>query len=472
MPQFFGFAPVSVPGPKALPVVGTFKALYDLLEDPIGVLLQLRTRGDVVALVDRNPAVVCVFGPERNREVLTNPNLFQHDEHLLRGPKGSVMDRLRFGMVMINGNLHRRHRKLLMPAFQKSALDAYATQIVEVTRIMLGRWNVGEIQSVDVLCRETALAMAMRCLYGLDVSAEAHDLGQLASRWVELVTEPSTILLPFDVPGSTFREVLRMGDKVLDRLYILLRRKREMGGEQKDAMALVMNARDEEDKPLEDDEIIAEAASLFMAGYETMAMSLTWALFLLERHPGVQEAVRSEMDVVLGQRDPEAEDLPRLVLLDRVIKESMRLLTTVPMLFMRVCADSANVGGFALPNGANLLVSPLATHHDPNLYPEPRRFLPDRWLDKTPVPYAYLPFGAGPRTCIGMLFAERALRIILPMILRRFRFSVPEGTRIDRLTRGNTFRPRNGLPMRIENATTNPLPRARITGNILDLMEN
>jgi cytochrome P450 len=269
----------------------------------------------------------------------------------------------------------------------------------------------------------------------------------------------------------SYRKVLRLGEAVMNRLLALIEGKRSIGGEQKDAMALLLSARDDDEQPLSDDELVAEAASLFVAGHETTAQTLTWTLLLLERHPDVHTKLMDELDAVLGGRDPGPEDLPRMVVLDRVIKESMRILASVPLLFMRVCAEATTVGGFAVPKGCNVVLSPLATHHDPTLYPEPKRFLPDRWIDTTPVPYGYLPFGAGPRTCVGMLFAERALRLMLPMILQRFRVSIPAGARIDRLTRGSILKPRHGLPMRIEPAAAGPRQPAPIVGDLHDLLE-
>jgi len=238
-----------------------------------------------------------------------------------------------------------------------------------------------------------------------------------------------------------------------------------------DAMALLMNAHDDEVAPLTDDELVAEAATLFIAGHETVAMTLSWTLFLLERHPAIHKSLMTELDSVLGGRDPGFEDIQKMVYLDRVIKESMRILTVIPLLVMRACAEGATVGDFSMPKGSNIVVSPLATHHDPAIYPEPKRFLPDRWDNLKTTPYNYLPYSAGPRTCLGGTFADRALRLILPMILQRFRFSMPARARIDRLIRANIMHARHHLPMLIEPASTPMHEPAPITGDIHDLLE-
>ena len=201
MPQLFGFDKVDIPGPKPLPLVGSLVSIYKMFSDPVEVMMRLRDQGEVVALTDRNPAVIFVYGSERNREVLSQPATFRHDEALVKGPPGSTMHKVRMSMVTINGDTHKRHRRLMQPAFQKSALDQYAADIVNVTRIMLDHWKVGEIYAVDDLCRETTLAMAMKCFYGLDVGAEASELGQLAANWLKTITEPTTMLLPFNIPG-------------------------------------------------------------------------------------------------------------------------------------------------------------------------------------------------------------------------------------------------------------------------------
>jgi cytochrome P450 len=467
----FGFGKVAIRGPKPAPFIGQFGKLYELLDDPVAVVMRLRHQGDVVTVIDQNPAAVCVFGAERTREVLTQPAIFRHDETLFKGPPGSGMDKMRHTIISINGDVHKRHRKLMQPPFHKSMLDDYTADIVSVTRTMLERWKIGEVNSIDSLCREVAMAVDMKCFYGLDIGDEAHELGHLAAEWVKTVTEPTTILMPFNIPGLGYQQAQKLGNQVVAKLLALIERKRNMGGEQKDAMALLMNAHDDEVAPLSDDELVAEATTLFIAGHETMAMTLVWTLFLLERHPAIHAALMAELNSVLGNRDPGIDDIRRMALMDRVIKESMRIIPAVPLLFMRVCAAAATIGGFDVPRGSNILISPLTTHHDPALYPEPKRFLPDRWIDLTATPYTYLPYGAGPRTCLGMPFADRALRLMLPMILQRFRFSIPAGTRIDRLTRANILQPRQRIPMLIESAQISAQQPVPIAGNILELLE-
>jgi cytochrome P450 len=471
MPQLTGFAPVPIPGPRPALIAGTIRRLVGFLDDPVGAVLELRAYGDVAAIVDQNPAIVGAFGPERVREVLTNAAVYHNPEDFFQGPPGSARDKMRAMIVTTNGDKHRRNRRLMMPAFQKSALAGYATDITTLTGELLDRWPKDEIARVDELCRELALSIAVKCFYGLDVKDGAKELGRTMAEFVRIITAPLNILVPLNVPGLPYHRGVRLGEELAARMMELVEEKRRRGGEQRDAIGLLLAARDEEGNALSPDEIVAIAVELFIAGSDTTAMTLAWALFLLDRHPSILDAVTNEAREVLGDRDPTPDDLPKLALLDRVVKETMRVVPTAPVLFMRRVATDTTLGGKPLPKGANVIVSPLAAHHDPDVFPEPRKFDPDRWLSVDPPPYAYFPFGAGPRTCAGALFASQSIRLVLSMIVKRFRLRTIAGAKIDRLTRGNILHPKNGLPMTIDRADGDARPPEPVTGNIGELVE-
>ncbi len=469
MPKLTGFAPLPIPGRPPVPLLGHIPRVFQLFADPIGVLIELRKHGDVAAVAAGSPAFVCAFGPERNKEVLTNPTGFRHDEDFITGPEGSSLAKLSKVLVSINGELHKRHRKLMTPAFSKAALDGYASGIVEVSEAMIERWPIGEVADLDVLTRNLALCVAVRSLFGLDIRSGADELGALAVELVDTLTTPLTILLPYDLPGLPYRRASRLGDRMVVEIERLIARKRAASELGDDALSMLVRAVDEQGG-LSDAELIGETLTLFIAGHETTAKTLTWTLFLLERHPEILAALLDELDGVLGGRSVELADLPALPLLERVIKESMRVLTPVPILFLRVPSADIPLGRFVLPKGANVVISPYVTHHDPALYRDPERFDPERWTSLDPTPFEYLPFGAGPRMCIGAAFARQALRLILATLLQRVRFSLVRGTEVSRLTRGNILMPKRGLMVHLQAAHRERLRVEPIKGDIGELV--
>lgn len=469
MPKLFGFDPTPIPGPPPARLFGLVPRLLRFLADPIAVLEELRPLGDVVALARDNPALVCVFGPERNRDVLSDAATFQHSEDFVRGRPGTPLGRLSKAIVNINGEAHKRHRRLLTPAFSKPALERYAVDITEVAQRMVQRWPVGEEVDLDELVRDLTLCAAVRTLLGLDLTRESSDIGTVAARFSDALAAPLAILLPYEIPGLPYRKAQRIGDALVARIEELIERKRHGGEADTDALARLIHATD--DDRFSDDELIAETTTLFFAGHETTAKTLSWTLFLLDRHPAVLADLLDELEGVLGGRAVTAADIPRLPLLDRVLKESQRLLSSVPLLFLRVPTHGVELGGVRLPQGANVVVSPFATHHDPALYPRPRRFDPDRWIDHKPSLYEYLPFGAGPRLCVGARFAEQAMRLILPTILQHVRPALLRDAEISSMTRANIMRPRFGLPARLHPPSAPPRTPEPIRGTMDRLVD-
>lgn len=469
MPRLTGLPRRSIPGPPPIPLLGRLPRMFRLMDDPIAVVEALRPLGDVVAVCRDDPTFVCAFGSERNHDVLANPDAFLHDEALLEGRPGTSVARVSAMIVCINGERHKRHRRLIAPALSKSALGGYAGRTVEITERMLEQWPRGEVVDLDLLLRELTRCVSIRNLFGVDMRGAA-ELGELAAGFAQAVTTPLSLLLPRDLPGTPYRRALRVGDRLIAQLERLIADKRRHAEPEHDVLALLLGAVDDDGSGFSDDELLPEVMALFVAGYETTARTLSWTLFLLERHPDVLADVLDELDAVLGGRAMTVADVPRLPLLDRVIKESMRLLPSVPLLFYRVTSSEVALGSVSLPRGANVIVSPYATHRDPDLYPEPRHFRPARWEGRKPSPYEYLPFGAGPRICLGAAFAQQALRLMLPIILQRTRVSLVPGARIDRLVRANILMPRHGLPMRLEAPHRRRLEPAPVRGNVHEMV--
>jgi cytochrome P450 len=169
-------------------------------------------------------------------------------------------------------------------------------------------------------------------------------------------------------------------------------------------------------------------------------------VFLLAQHPTIMRELMDELDRVLGGDAPTREQLPRLSFLDRVIKESMRILPPVPFTIRAADEDQIPMGSLTLSHGARVICSHFLTHHLADIYPEPELFRPDRWREVDPTQYEYMPFSAGPRACVGATFAIQVLKISLAIMLQKFRFTVMRGAQIDRVVR-ITMNPRYGMPM-------------------------
>ena len=226
----------------------------------------------------------------------------------------------------------------------------------------------------------------------------------------------------------------------------LVEKRRRDPSDRTDVLSILIRARDDENRGMTDMELVGQATILFGASFETTASTMTWTVFLLAQHPEIMCELMDELDRVLGGNAPTREQLPQLSFLDRVIKESMRILPPVPFTIRAADEDQIPMGSLTLGHGARVICSHFLTHHLPDIYPEPERFLPDRWREIDPTQYEYMPFSAGPRACVGAMFAIQVLKISLAIMLQKFRFTIVRGAQIDRVVR-ITMNPRYGMPM-------------------------
>jgi len=285
-------------------------------------------------------------------------------------------------------------------------------------------------------------------------------------------------LVPNERFTNLYEKLLNFAEVLENEIRAMIRKRRGESRPGKDVLSILVRTHDEAGG-LSDEELVGQAAVLFGAAHMTTAHSLTWTLFLLAQHPSVMGQLWEEIKGAECGTNAETSDnlkslgsLPKgdeLSLLDRVIKESMRLLPASAY-SQRIATEGVQIGPFYLSRGTGIVFTPLVTHHLADLYPEPERFLPDRWLTLRPSPYAYHPFGAGPRLCIGGPLATAIIRLALQQILSRFRLTVVPGSNIGVHVESTMLMPTNGLPMQID-APGGQFRSSPIIGNIHELVD-
>lgn len=386
------------------------------------------------------------------------------------------------GLFTSEGELWRRQRKLMAPIFTPAALSQFAEAMRQTAERAADRMTPG--QSIDLAHETTRIAMTVvgNALFGIDTFDEADALGAAlttALGWVNgALTSPTivphifvldltrklashspgpvrraleaihgTFESPILVPGSRSKALKSAMAVVESRIHELIAERRRDGSERHDLLSRLLHARDaDEGGAMTDAQVRDEVVTLFVAGHETTATSLAWCFYLLSRHPEVRERVVAEADA-LGDGPITRFDPERLALTTRVFREALRLYPPV-MMFPRRSLEPIELCGTALPARSLVFVSAWAQHRRADVWPEPDRFDPDRFLperEATRPKGSYLPFSAGPRFCIGMHFAMMEGPIVLATLLRRFRFEL-DATREIVEDDFATLRPRGGVP--------------------------
>jgi cytochrome P450 len=439
--------------------------------------------GPIAAVEDGGQRVVFLFSPEFNQEVLSDTERFHARFFTVRGPKRSAQRRLTCGLLAMNGEQHRRNRRIVKEPFGLRAISGYADTIARLTDELLASWRPGDVRDIAEEMRQYMLRVTSTLLFGLNDSELAYRLGDMIARWVALNQDVGAgALVPNDRFFHHYEDLLGFAEELEAEILGMIRRRRESDKPVGDVLSLLVQMHDEEGG-LSDEELVGQTAVLFGAAHMTTAHSLTWTLLLLAQHPSVMGQLWEELKgEVTGADDGPARcpfgrdaralgSLPKgeeLSLLDRVIKESMRILPASAY-SQRINTVAVQLGPLFLPRGTGIVFTPLVTHHLPEIYSEPERFLPDRWLTLRPSPYAYHPFGAGPRLCIGGPLATAIIRVALEKILLRYRMSVVPGSNIGVHVESTMLVPTNGLPMRI-HAADGQFGANPITGRIRELV--
>lgn len=462
---------LDIPGPKTSFILAPLH-LFQMIRDSIGYSRRLfETYGPIVRVrqgrgpnlyspLPNCPGTVCAYGPEYTREVSTQHEIY-YKYPLSMGlyPQGEVSSRTKplkyygVGLFGVNSDLHRQHRRLLMPAFHKKQIESYRDTMVAITEATLSGWRVGERRCMTREMQQITMRVVTKSLFGEEDQQDS-EIGLAMRDSMTLLMQPLTRLLPYDLPGLPYRRFLNLVHKLNQMVGNIISRKRLAGADGNDLLSLLIRAHDEtSDLALSEEELTGHVGVIFAAGHETSANALTWTLFLLSQHPHVLADLCDELAGVLQGAPPTVEQLGQLPLLENVIKESMRLLTPVPW-NARVTSQPTELGGYYLPAGVEVFVSIYQTHHMPDLYPAPELFNPRRWETIKPTIFEYNPFSAGPRMCIGAGFAMLEIKIALAMLLQRYRLQYIPQVKVNRAGL-IVLTPQHGMPMLVHKQDRN-----------------
>lgn len=444
-------------------------SLSHFRRDPLGLLMSgFESCGDVVRFRLLNRSLYLVAHPRDARRVLLD-QASTYD----KGTRGFRVLRvfLRNGLLTSEGPQWLRQRRIIQPAFHRERIAGFADTMTAAAGDLVDSWLGASSDTVDVSAAMMRLTLRIvgETLLSTDVSQEADRVGQALHTMLRGANEAIGRVVPVPAWWPTpahrrQRAAMRTLDDLMLDIISTRRAASETSGAMRaskdhDLLSMLMAARDEETgEGMSDAQLRDEAMTIFLAGHETTAVALGWTWHLLGAHPVVRQQLEQVVDDALGGRPPTMSDLPRLGYVEQVVKESMRLYPPAWVVSRRPKTDDV-VGGFRIPAGAIVLTSPYVTHRHPEFWPDPTRFDPDRFhlahAADRPA-FAYLPFGGGPRQCIGNTFAMMELVLVVATIAQRCRLDATATEEIGR-DPAITLRPAAPITMRVRRRAVVPV---------------
>ena len=435
-------------------------AVPSLAKDPLSFFIHsLHERGDLVPLNLGPTKLLLVHHPDYVRHVL--------QDNWRNYGKGSMWVAIRKlvgnGLLGSEGELWLRQRRLMQPAFHRQHIAELTHTVTEVIAATLADWKVlaENKQPVEMAHAMSSLTMKIivRTMFGTGISdAETREMVEAYSKALKLMNVRMwTFFLPdfIPLPGDTaFRETIQQIDRAV---YRFINERRQNPSEANDLLNMLLDARDEDTgEGMNDQQVRDEVFTVFMAGHETSAAVMTWAWYLIWQHPEVERRLQRELKEVLGERAPAFEDLPRLTYTRMIIEETMRMFPPGWLIQRSTLADDT-IGGLSVKAGTTVLISPYVVHRHPDFWEDAERFDPDRFAPERSITrHAYLPFGEGPRLCIGNNVAMMEMQLMLAMIAQNYRLSLQPGIEIKPTTMP-VLRPNTNLLMHLRPRTA-PTP--------------
>jgi len=438
---------------NSLQLIEGFRNLRRLRKNPLAFLDTLASeQGDWTPFRLGLVPFILIKHPDFIKDVLVT-----HHQKFVKGLGLQRAKRLLGnGLLTSEGEFHKRERRLIQPLFHREAILSYGEPMVVFASRMCEGWKPGHQVDIAEEMRRLTLTIVAKALFNADVERESADIGDALNTAVQLFQLGMPVLLAnllYYLPLSASRRMRRAQARLDSVMYRIIREHRACAPSHRDVLSMLLQAQDFEvdGSFMTDEQIRDEALTLFLAGHETTAIALSWTWYLLSLNPDIEKKLHAEIDQVLGTRLPTVSDLPALSYTRMVLTESLRYYPPAWVISRMAVADH-RVDGHLIPPRTHMLISPYLMHRDARFFQDPERFFPERWTSdavaKQPA-FTFLPFGAGPRNCIGEAFAWMEGILVLATIAQRWRLRLMSDHPIE-LEPRITLRPKYGIRMVVE----------------------
>ncbi|AFY30606.1 cytochrome P450 [Calothrix sp. PCC 7507] len=356
-------------------------------------------------------------------------------------------------LMLMDGDRHRRERKLLMPPFHGERLQTYAQQICLITNQITSQWQIGQPFIARSTMQKVSLEVILQIVFGLSAGERYQQLKRLLTAWLDMTDSPlrsSMLFFQFlqkDWGSWTPWGQMKQRQGQIHRLLQAEIAEKSTKNDEKgaDVLSLMMAARDENGQAMSDAELTDELLTILFAGHETTATTLAWAFYQIYQHPDVLEKLQQELDS-LGD-NPHPMEIAQLPYLTAVSQETLRMYPVIPGLFPRITKSSTKIAGYEFDAETTLMPSIYLVHYREDLYPNAEQFKPERFLGRQYSPSEYLPFGGGSRRCLGYALAQLEIKLVLATVLSKYQLALAEDKPVKLQRRGFALAPAGGVRM-------------------------
>lgn len=437
-------------GPSGLGLIA-YKYMIQWVAQPLELLDECAQRyGDpfTLGLVGPFPKTVFFSSPQAIQQIFTAT-----PEQVDTGRSNSILKPVvgENSLLLLDGDRHQQQKTLLMPPFHGERMRTYGQIISDVTQQVASQWQIGQPFSARSSTQEISLQVILRAVFGLTEGEPYHQLKELLKSLLHSIASPARASMLFFRPlqqnlgsWSPWGSFLHQMQQIDALLYAEIQKRcQQLNSSREDILSLLLSVRDDLGEPMSQTELRDELITLLVAGHDTTASAIAWALYWIHQVPGVLDKLLEELDN-LGA-DPDLNAIARLPYLSAVCQETLRIYPLTPIAFPRITKLPLQIGDYQFEPGVRLVPCIYLTHRREDLYPDSDKFKPERFLEQQFSPYEYLPFGGGNRRCIGFAFAQFEMKLVLATLLSRWQLNLASPRFVRPVRRGVTIAPSNGV---------------------------